>query len=174
MGAPTPVSTETPTPSSTEAPTTTPTSAEAPSSLLAEDSGSPALKAAAKPKRGAKKGKAKVERVAAADIPEPISDPCGTCKKTTRGITWDHQVEGGEISEEEATEPAPVAVVEEEQPERGGRRKLALAEVETAEEVNVEAPVKKRGRKKAVVAIEEEAVASSPVKRGRRGAAPVW
>ena len=84
-------------------------------------------------------------------------------------------MEGGEISEEEATEPAPVAVVEEEQPKRGGRRKLALTEVEeeTAEEVNVEAPVKKRGRKKALAAIEEVAVAPSPVKRGRRGAAPV-
>ena len=37
----------------------TPTSTEAPSSLL-EDPASPTLKAAAKPKRGAKKGKAKV------------------------------------------------------------------------------------------------------------------
>merc|ERR1719367_878771 len=110
--APTPISTETPTPSSTEAPSTTPTSTESASPLLAEDSGSPALKAAAKPKRGAKKGKTKVERVAAADIPEPCSDPCGTCKKTTRGITWDNQVEGGETSEEDPTEPAAVAVVD--------------------------------------------------------------
>merc|ERR550532_1208377 len=98
----------------------TPTSTEASSSPL-EDPASPTLKAAAKPTRGAKKGKAKVERVAAADIPEPSADPCGTCKKAKRGITWDCQVEGGEISEEEAAVPAPVAVVE--QPKRGGRRR---------------------------------------------------
>ena len=41
--------------------------------------------------------------------------------------SW-QQVEGGEVSEEEAAVPVPVEVVE--QPKRGGRRKLALAEVE--------------------------------------------
>ena len=89
------------------------------------------------------------------------------------------QVEGGEVSEEEAAVPAPVAVVE--QPKRGGRRKLALAEVEeevsekVADQVEQEAPAKKAaGRRKAVAAVEEVAAAApSPVKRGRRGAAPV-
>ena len=58
-------------------------------------------------------------------------------------------MEGGDSSEEEAAVLAPVAVVE--QPKRGGRRKLALAEVEEevsekveeAEQVEVEAPAKK-------------------------------
>ena len=92
-------------------------------------------------------------------------------------------MEGGEVSEEEAAVPVPVAVVE--QPKRGGRRKLALAEVEEEEEVSEkveeteqaeqEAPAKKAaGRRKAVAAGEEVAAAApSPVKRGRRGAAPV-
>ena len=33
-----------------------------------------------------------MERVAAADIPEPSADPCGTCKKAKRGISWACQV----------------------------------------------------------------------------------
>ena len=33
-----------------------------------------------------------VERVAASEIPLPSSEPCGTCKKTKRGITWDNEV----------------------------------------------------------------------------------
>ena len=91
------------------------------------------------------------------------------------------QVEGGEVSEEEAAVPAPVAVVE--QPKRGGRRKLALAEVEEevsekveeTEQAEQEVPAKKAaGRRKAVAAGEEVAAAApSPVKRGRRGTAPV-
>ena len=82
--------------------------------------------------------------------------------------------------------PAPFVSVEV-QPKRGGRRKLALAEEEEkvpekVEEVlaapeqveKVEAPAKKGGRRKAVPALEEVAVAApSPVKRGRRAAAPV-
>ena len=84
--------------------------------------------------------------------------------------------------------PASVASIEQ-QPKRGGQRKLALAEEEDKEEVSekveeavappeqvekVEAPAKKGGRRKAVPALEEVAVAApAPVKRGRRGAATV-
>merc|ERR1719447_1794149 len=99
-----------------------------------EDPASPVLKTSAQPKRGAKKGKGKVvERVAASEIPLPSSEPCGTCKKTKRGITWDNEVEGGD-SEEET--PVPVEAVQlGHSPEvkgpstkKGGRRKLALVE----------------------------------------------
>ena len=80
--------------------------------------------------------------------------------------------------------PAPAVAVAE-KPKRGGRKKLALAEVEeevadkveeeaaAAPEVVAEAPVKRAGRRKAAAPLEEEvaAVAPSPIKRGRRGAA---
>ena len=96
------------------------------------------------------------------------------------------QVEGCESSEEEHSLPAP-AVAAAEKPKRGGRKKLALAEVEeevadkveeeaaAAPEVVAEAPVKRAGRRKAAAPLEEEvaAVAPSPIKRGRRGAASV-
>ena len=167
-----------------------------------------------------------MERIAAADIPEPSAEPCGTCKKAKRGITWASQVivqllllknllsiamhlfisqavdvvnvmngldngswlqvEGCESSEEEHSLPAPAVAVAE-KPKRGGRKKLALAEVEeevadkveeeaaAAPEVLAEAPVKRAGRRKAAAPLEEEvaAVAPSPIKRGRRGAASV-
>ena len=48
-----------------------------------------------KPARGGRKtkaAKAEIKRVAVEDLPEFNADPCGTCKKKTRGITWDCQV----------------------------------------------------------------------------------
>merc|ERR1711963_599283 len=143
-----------------------------------EDPASPVLKTSAQPKRGAKKGKGKVvERVAASEIPLPSSEPCGTCKKTKRGITWDNEVEGGD-SEEDT--PVPVEAVpskvKEPSTKKGGRRKLTLVEEEEEEmkevsvtpqqEVVEEAPSKKTGRRKAI-AVATTAV-SSPKKRGRR------
>merc|ERR1712223_2277063 len=145
------------------------------------DPASPELKTSAQPKRGAKKGKGKVvERVAASEIPLPSSEPCGTCKKTKRGITWDNEVEGGDSEEE-----IPVPVVDDQvelHPEakepstkRGGRRKLALVEEEEEmkeasvtpeEEVVEEAPSKKTGRRKAIAVAKTEV--PSPKKRGRR------
>merc|ERR1712223_731418 len=130
------------------------------------DPASPELKTSAQPKRGAKKGKGKVvERGAASEIPLPSSEPCGTCKKTKRGITWDNEVEGGDSEEE-----IPVPVVDDQvellpeakepSTKRGGRRKLALVEEE--EEM-----------KEASVTPEEEVVEEAPIKTGRRKAVAV-
>merc|ERR1719204_1699067 len=151
-----------------------------------EDPASPVLKTSAQPKRGAKKGKGKVvERVAASEIPLPSSEPCGTCKKTKRGITWDNEVEGGD-SEEKTSVPVSVAdhqvelppEVKEPSTKKGGRRKLALVEEEEEEmkEVSVtpeeevvvveEAPSKKTGRRKAIAVAKTEV--PSPKKSGRR------
>merc|ERR1719204_3085485 len=140
-----------------------------------EDPASPVLKTSAQPKRGAKKGKGKVvERVAASEIPLPSSEPCGTCKKTKRGITWDNEVEGGDSEEDtpvpvEAVQLGDPSKVKEPSTKKGGRRKLTLVE---EEEEEVKSPVK-RGRGRAAVSenteVEEE-VKKSPVRRGRKAA----
>merc|ERR1712223_707330 len=165
------------------------------------DPASPELKTSAQPKRGAKKGKGKVvERVAASEIPLPSSEPCGTCKKTKRGITWDNEVEGGDSEEEilvpvvddqvelhpEAKEPSTkrggrrkaiaVAKTEVPSPKKRGRRVVGEKETEKAvekeeEQKEVKSPVKRgRGRTADSEKTEEEEVKKSPVRRGRKAA----